>query len=103
MRGLLRSYDSIGRYGGEEFLIVVPDCGSIEASNLAERVRNCVMETAIATPGCQVPVTLSFGVADTSAGPKAEDMLRAADITLYVAKKGGRNRVEMSSEVKASR
>jgi two-component system, cell cycle response regulator len=100
MRGLLRSYDSVGRYGGEEFLIVVPDCGSIEASNLAERVRNCVMETAIATPGCQIPITLSFGVADTSAGQKPEDMLRAADMTLYVAKKGGRNRVEMCSEVK---
>ena len=102
MSGPVRSYDSVGRYGGEEFLIIAPDCGLTEAAHLAERIRSSVMDTAIATPECQIPITLSFGVADTSVGHGPEDMLRAADATLYVAKKSGRNRVEMCSEIKAS-
>jgi len=58
------------------------------------------METAIAAPGCELPITLSFGVADASVGQTPEDMLHAADVTLYVAKNAGRNRVEICSEAK---
>jgi two-component system cell cycle response regulator len=101
LRGCLRSYDSVGRYGGEEFLIVAPDCSETEAAHLAERLRKAVRETADASPGA-FPVTVSFGVADTSAGHRPEDVLRAADRALYAAKKAGRNRVETCSEMKTA-
>jgi two-component system, cell cycle response regulator len=102
LRGCLRSYDSIGRYGGEEFLIVAPDCSENEAAILAERLRNAVEKVAVAASNCIVPITLSFGVADTSVGHKPEEMLRAADRALYAAKNGGRNRVETGSELKTA-
>jgi two-component system, cell cycle response regulator len=100
LHSCLRSYDSIGRYGGEEFLIVAPDCSEKEAARLAERLRTAVKDVAVGAIECIVPITLSFGVADTSAGHKPEEMLRAADRALYAAKNGGRNRVERRSEIK---
>ena len=52
VHGCLRSYDSIGRYGGEEFLIVAPDCSENEAVHLAERLRNAVKDVAVPASGC---------------------------------------------------
>jgi two-component system cell cycle response regulator len=102
MSSSVRAYDSIGRYGGEEFLIVVPGCNLAEASQLAERLRNNVRNAAVQAPGGSIPVTISFGVADVSVCNNSVDLLRSADEALYAAKKSGRDRVEACPEIKAA-
>jgi diguanylate cyclase (GGDEF)-like protein len=94
MAAVVRPYDSVGRYGGEEFLIVVPSCGPSETWELAERVRSHVAGCSIVVGGSKVQVTLSLGIATSHAGSDAENLLCTADTALYIAKNAGRNRVE---------
>lgn len=93
MAAVVRPYDSVGRYGGEEFLIVAPGCGMAETWELAERVRAHVAATDISAGGSKVKVTLSLGIASGQAGSDPEKLLHAADAALYHAKNDGRNRV----------
>jgi diguanylate cyclase (GGDEF)-like protein len=93
---VLRPYDSVGRCGGEEFLIVAPGCGLAETWELAERVRSHVAGCSIIVGGTSVQVSLSLGVATGQTATETENLLRAADIALYQAKNAGRNRVEPS-------
>jgi len=96
---VLRSYDSLGRYGGEEFLVVAPGCGLAESHELAERIRAHVAAQAITTKsGTVVPVTVSIGVTASGGAASAEHLLQEADAALYTAKSSGRNRVEMPSK-----
>ncbi len=92
----LRPYDAVGRYGGEEFLIVFEGCGPPEAAALAERIRKCVGEEGVKLPELSIPVTLSLGVAVANRDGQEdhEAIIHRADAALYVAKKNGRNRVE---------
>jgi two-component system cell cycle response regulator len=89
----VRSYDLIGRYGGEEFLILLPDCTAEEIDSCAERVRATVAERPFEAGGVKLPVTVSLGTAvldpliDTH-----QETLVAADQALYRAKHSGRNR-----------
>lgn len=94
--GSLRPYDTIGRYGGEEFLLVLGGCSSRNALTLAERVRELVAAEPLALVEGQVTATLSMGVAtwNGSEHRDVEALLRAADAALYQAKRQGRNRVE---------
>ena len=94
LRAGVRASDSIGRYGGEEFVIVVPDCNATDAAVLAERFRLSICETPIDAAGDTISVTMSFGVAGTSDMTKSSHLLRAADEALYRAKNGGRNTVQ---------
>jgi two-component system cell cycle response regulator len=103
MLGSLRSYDALGRYGGEEFLIVAPGCNLHQTAQLADRLRNSVSGSPIDSSGDALAVTLSFGAADISVGQKPDEILRAADMALYTAKKCGRDRVETCSEINAVR
>jgi diguanylate cyclase (GGDEF)-like protein len=91
---LLRPYDSVGRYGGEEFLIVVPGCGLSETAELAERVRARVADSEIKAGEGKVRVSLSLGVAIGGSGSSLEKVLHASDSAMYQAKRAGRNRVE---------
>ena len=93
---VVRPYDSVGRYGGEEFLIVAPNCGIGEAWELAERVRVHVAACNIMVAGDPVKVSLSLGVATGEHSGEIETLLQAADAALYQAKNNGRNRVEPS-------
>jgi len=93
---VVRPYDSVGRYGGEEFLIVAPNCGLAETWELAERVRVHVAGCSIMAGGSSVQVSLSLGVATGEAAADLEKLLHAADSALYQAKNAGRNRVEPS-------
>jgi diguanylate cyclase (GGDEF)-like protein len=99
MRVLLRPYDAIGRYGGEEFLIVLPGCTAQDALRLAERLRLGLSQEEITMPGGGVIVTSSMGIAasDTTAAPDATWLIRAADAALYRAKACGRNRIELAT------
>ncbi|MGP0020054.1 MAG: GGDEF domain-containing protein [Candidatus Sulfotelmatobacter sp.] len=95
---VVRPYDSVGRCGGEEFLIVAPGCGLAETWELAERVRSHVAGCSIIVAGTRVQVSLSLGVATGQTAAEMEKLLRAADVALYQAKNAGRNRVEPSIE-----
>jgi diguanylate cyclase (GGDEF)-like protein/PAS domain S-box-containing protein len=90
----LRSSDIFGRYGGEEFLIVLPDSGAPAASLIAERLRSQVESLSLCAHDSQVGVTISLGVATTNGEPafSLDDMLEWVDQALYQAKAEGRNR-----------
>jgi two-component system cell cycle response regulator len=94
LRSVLRSYDAIGRYGGEEFLIVLPGTNADQAREVAERARVAVSEPLEDDP-LPVTVTASAGVSWTGwAGRDADVLMQCADEALYRAKAAGRNRVE---------
>jgi len=97
MKGCVRPYDTVGRYGGEEFLIVVPSSEGLGALQLADRIRTAIEAAPVSTQSAQIKLTASFGVAaSTSARPLTPDvLLRLADEALYRAKKQGRNRSEI--------
>jgi len=93
MSTVARPYDLIGRYGGEEFLIIVPGRGADFANDVAERIRKAVGEEAILTDGVEVRTTISLGLTVAS-GPKHSDgpkLIQLADQALYEAKRAGRN------------
>jgi diguanylate cyclase (GGDEF)-like protein len=96
MRIHVRSYDHVGRYGGEEFLIVLPGTSEVNAAQLAERLRDAIAREPVTLAGdLRVAVTASFGVSATDlAAEDQETMIRLADEALYRAKENGRNRVE---------
>lgn len=94
---LVREYDFVGRYGGEEFMVVLPDTPADEAAQIAERIRRAVADSPIATrEGGDVHATVSVGVATLGDGfaGQLKDVVEAADGALYVAKREGRNRVQ---------
>jgi diguanylate cyclase (GGDEF)-like protein len=96
MRSSLRTYDAIGRYGGEEFLVIAPGCDVAAGAELAERLRACVSASHIGWANGSVEVTVSLGVASSMGGGVAA-LLRAADEALYRAKLSGRNRVAVDT------
>lgn len=96
MHVALRPYDGIGRYGGEEFLLILPDCDTPGAIALAERLRLAVASEAIILAEGVIPVTLSLGIATCENFVEASAFIGAADSALYRAKDGGRNRIELA-------
>ena len=96
MQETLRAYDCLGRFGGEEFLIVLPDASEEGAVALAERIRIAVAGVPIEAPSGPVNVTVSLGtvVRTMEQGTNFKTLIDEADRALYRAKDGGRNRVE---------
>jgi diguanylate cyclase (GGDEF)-like protein len=93
LRDSVRSYDVVGRYGGEEFLVIAPGYDAKRATDLAERIRGQFVDNPIRTAGPVVPITLSLGVVILEAGRMVDinKLLAAADEALYQAKSNGRN------------
>ena len=89
----VRSYDFVGRYGGEEFLIVLNNCASTQAIARAEQVRNGIANHPVQTTRGPLPITISLGVFASRDWDlqQVEEILRAADLALYRAKADGRN------------
>jgi two-component system, cell cycle response regulator len=97
----VRPYDTVGRYGGEEFLIVVPSSDAMGTLGLAERIRKAIEAKSISTEAGQISLTASLGVAVSSeAAPfESQALLQIADDALYRAKDHGRNRSELAAPV----
>jgi len=95
MGASMRSYDSIGRYGGEEFLAILPGCDEPGALNHAERMRQAIVANPVEHEGVVLPVSASFGASSLPPGVSVspEQLIHAADEALYQAKRMGRNRV----------
>ena len=96
----VRGYDSVGRYGGEEFLIVLPGCGRDQIDQGAERVRCAVDDGPLVVDGLTISVTVSIGAAVATGATISDlEILAAADAALYRAKRAGRNRTVLSDLV----
>ncbi|MEZ5399502.1 MAG: diguanylate cyclase [Bryobacteraceae bacterium] len=93
LRNVVRSYDAAGRYGGEEFLIILPGCDGDTALLTAERMREAIHHSTFNTTTANLPVTASFGVTAIPRGRQLspEQAIRYADEALYRAKQQGRN------------
>lgn len=98
MQEELRTYDSIGRVGGEEFILVVPNCSRKHLAEAGERLRRRISSKPFQTAGGVIPVTVSIGVAVNKDWPDstADDLVRLADQALYRAKASGRDRTEFA-------
>lgn len=93
MKSNLRQYDSLGRFGGEEFLILTPGVVDNDVISVYQRLVSKVAENLFATKNGNVSVTISIGVKVLTGEEHIEQLLKAADDALYEAKNGGRNRV----------
>ena len=95
LKGVLRSYDTLGRYGGEEFMLVLPSCTAEHAVEVSERARRALAVPPVTTGSTTVSISASFGVAQGGGTVlDLDEVIRAADEALYRAKRAGRNRVE---------
>jgi len=100
---MLREYDMAGRFGGEEFSLLLPQTRAVDAFRIAERIRSAISGLCIIAPGAtggeRVHVTVSIGVAALDSGSKREyaELMAAADAALYRAKGCGRDQVQMIS------
>jgi diguanylate cyclase (GGDEF)-like protein/PAS domain S-box-containing protein len=93
VQNVIRPYDLLGRYGGEEFLIIVPDSSGSAEKTIYERVRAEIAEKKIQTTSGEVGITISIGVTNSKKNNTPDTMLTSADKSLYKAKENGRNQV----------
>jgi diguanylate cyclase (GGDEF)-like protein len=97
MREATRQHDVVGRSGGEEFTLLLPDTDIDEAQALAERLRQRIADTPTRHDGHAVPITVSIGIATIRrSDPDADAVLARADRALYQAKHQGRNLVRLA-------
>jgi len=96
LHGGLRRYDCLGRYGGEEFLAILPGCAAVEVAAVAERMRAAVAGREVEVDGGSIRVTTSLGAVASGPDdlPHIINLIQLADDALYRAKAAGRNRVE---------
>jgi diguanylate cyclase (GGDEF)-like protein/PAS domain S-box-containing protein len=91
----IRPYDIPVRYGGEEFIVILPSTGEEQASLVAERLRRSIERLVVDT--CELPISASLGIAEWHKGEPSEAFVARADHALYTAKHAGRNRVVVAS------
>ncbi len=101
MTDTLRMPDKVGRYGGEEFLIVLPHTTLAQGRKLAERIRNTVRKTRFADPPEGLKVTISIGLVQFRQSEDLQQLLSKVDAALYEAKEGGRDMVVVQKRPKA--
>ena len=93
LQSSLRKYDSVGRYGGEEFLVILPGTNIDEARDVAERIRKEIENMDCIFPPNTIKTTISLGVANITENENLKELLSRVDEYLYIAKNEGRNRV----------
>jgi diguanylate cyclase (GGDEF)-like protein len=91
---VIRSSDVFGRFGGEEFILILPETKIVGALKLAERLRKAVENHDFIFNGQKIPITISLGVTSVSKTDSVESLFDRCDMALYEAKRKGRNRVE---------
>ncbi len=84
------------RFGGEEFVILMPSTTSAEAAQAVDKIRHSIENSPFNFHGKSVTITMSFGVAEIDDADTIESLFERADKALYTAKKNGRNRVEVA-------
>jgi two-component system cell cycle response regulator len=99
VRSALRGYDVLGRYGGEEFVVLVSGEGTPPDRSVFERMREAVSSTPMSTTSGRIRITASFGVVTSDGRDNRDLLLAAADSALYEAKNAGRNRVVITTPV----
>lgn len=102
MQQVIRATDLASRWGGEEFLMLLPDTSLVQALILAERLRNEVEKTHFMFSGQRLPVTISAGVCSITQSDSISHLLRQVDMNLYDAKQHGRNRIAPAVRVRAN-
>jgi diguanylate cyclase (GGDEF)-like protein len=104
MAALLRDYDILGRFGGDEFAICLPHTSAYEARRITERLRDKISQISTHSPGdAPVQITLSIGVASLESSSRTlDELIAAADAALYRAKKSGRNCVRITRDEPAA-
>jgi two-component system, cell cycle response regulator len=103
LRATSRAGDVVGRWGGEEFLVVLPATDLDGAVQAAERLRAAVSAAEVAIPRGRIHVTASGGVAVLGDGADTDALVRDADAALYEAKRGGRNAIAVARPQAAAR
>lgn len=93
MQNVIRQTDVAARWGGEEFLILLPDTSLLQALTLAERLRSEVANAEFCFAGQRMPITISAGICSIAKTGTVDELLKQADVHLYNAKEDGRNRV----------
>jgi diguanylate cyclase (GGDEF)-like protein len=101
IQDVLRQVDTLGRMGGEEFLVLLPGTPVTGAREAADRMRVALEAAPMWVAGASVTLTASFGVALLGAGESPASLLQRADAAMYQAKRNGRNRVEVAAEHRA--
>ncbi|GHU06060.1 hypothetical protein FACS1894205_6920 [Alphaproteobacteria bacterium] len=99
MKSVLRKHDIAARWGGDEFVVILPDTGMEQAFLAAEKVRENIVSVAYDIGGREIMMTSSLGVATSGKDAAADQLFKAADEALYLAKGRGRNRVARSMEL----
>jgi len=98
----VRAYDIVGRWGGEEMLIILPGAGGADAAVVAERIRAAIASTPLELDaGAQLALTASLGIASADANDDRsfDALVHLADMGLYQAKSSGRNQVVLVADV----
>lgn len=94
LQAALRSYDVVVRYGGEEFMVILPGCDLEKGARVAERLRKAIAGRPVVSGDRQIRVTASFGVVSGDGTAQRDPLVESADRALYLAKRSGRDRVE---------
>lgn len=103
IRQVIRKSDALARYGGDEFVLILPGIDQEEAIQVADKIRKLVEQIRFLFEGKRIPLTLSIGLAQAEETDQTgEDLFKRADQALYAAKEGGRNRVEACGALAAA-
>lgn len=96
----VRDLDRVGRWGGEEFIVILPDCDEKESVIVAERIRLAIKDNVVEYGDEQIRTTVSIGIASYGGKNDFDEIIKLADAALYQAKNAGRNKAVSAAELK---